>query len=72
MRSAEEACNLIKAYKEAMLKDKSVPFSSDYDFGLCNGLEMALAMLEKRPFFLVDKDKLYSKYDVEKHPEHFL
>jgi len=48
------------------------PFATDYSWGFCNGLEAAIALLEKRPPFYLDRCNNYDKIDQETYPEHFL
>lgn len=72
MRTAEETQALLTRYKEWMLNNPDTPFESDYELGLYNGLEIALSVLESRPFFLVDRRKRYNKEDIKEHPDHFL
>lgn len=47
-------------------------FTTDYSWGFCNGLEAAIAMIEKRPPFYLDRSNNYAKLDLERYPEHFL
>ena len=48
------------------------PFDTDYAWGFCNGLEAAIALLEKRPPFYLDRHNSYDKLDQDRYPEHFL
>ena len=57
--------------KDVYLRDHT-PFEDDYSWGICNGLELALCLLEERPGFLVDKEKRHSEYDINRYPEYFL
>tara|TARA_B110000908_G_scaffold166475_1_gene217681 strand:- start:801 stop:1010 length:210 start_codon:yes stop_codon:yes gene_type:complete len=60
----------IKKYKHNT-RDFKVP-TSEYDRGLYNGLEIAQALIERRPSFLLNKDNTFDKIDVEAYPEFFL
>ena len=71
MRSKKDVIEMINYYKDVYLDDPS-SFEDDYAWGLCNGLEIALAILEERPAFYIDKYKRYDKYDIENNPEYFL
>lgn len=44
----------------------------EYNQGMLNGLEVALAYLEDRPVFFIDQDSKYDPYDLERFPEYFL
>lgn len=48
------------------------PFDTKYAWGFCNGLEAAIALLEQRPPFYLDKNSNYDKIDQEKYPEYFI
>lgn len=71
MRNVEDIKEMIEHYKSIYMEDPSM-FVDDYEWGLCNGLEIALALVEGRPTFYIDKHKRYDKYDVENNPEYFL
>lgn len=47
-------------------------FNTEYAWGFMNGLEAALALLEHRPPFYLDKNGNYDKFDQENYPEYFL
>ena len=71
MQDCERLQKILKAYKELYLNIDG-DFKDDYNWGLFNGLEIALAVIEDRPAFMIKKDKSYSKYDLEKNAEYFL
>ena len=48
------------------------PFDTSYAWGFCNGLEAAIASLERRPPFYLDKNSNYDKIDLETYPEYFI
>lgn len=60
----------IYTYKKNILESSN--YLSDYDRGLYNGLEIVLAMVEKRPSFLINKDNEFNKSDIAEFPEFFL
>jgi hypothetical protein len=57
--------------KDIYLNSKE-EFDNDYAWGICNGIELALSLLEERPAFLVDKKKQHNNYDINSYPEYFL
>jgi hypothetical protein len=71
MRDVEDIREMIEHYKSIYMEDPCM-FVDDYEWGLCNGLEIALALVEGRPTFYIDKYKRYDKYDVDNNPEYFL
>ncbi len=60
--------------KNCNAKYMNIPseFVDDYEWGFRNGIETAIAILEKRKAFYVNKQKKYDKYDMANYPEYFL
>lgn len=71
MRELEDIHEMIMHYKRGYMEDHC-EFVDDYEWGLCNGLELALSIIEERPTFFIDKRKRYDPYDVNNNPEYFL
>jgi hypothetical protein len=61
----------LKTYMRIMLKGESTPLS-DHALGTHNGMEIALALMENRPVFYIDKNKQYNQQDIDMHPDYFL
>lgn len=71
MKDIDTLRSLLAESKELYLNDPE-PFDNEYSWGVCNGIEIALALLEERPHFLIDKYKQYNSLDKERFPEYFL
>jgi len=71
MRDIDNAREAIISCKDIYLQSPS-KFESEYSWGICNGLELALSLLEDRPSFFVDENKKHSPIDIENFPEYFL
>lgn len=61
----------IKTYKEVLLTNTAVPLPDEV-LGMVNGLEMALALLESRPTFYLDKNKKFNTEDIKNYPDYFI
>lgn len=72
MRSIDDAHKLVKGYKETLIGDRTVPFRTAADKDVCNGVEIALAIIENRPAFLLDINKQYTREDMINHPDYFI
>lgn len=64
-----EVIKAIDKYKEDIMSGNLI---TDYDRGSYNGLEIALALIEGRPAFLLSSDNKLRSSDIEKYPEYFL
>ena len=71
MRDIHTLHKMLTECKEIYLQSNE-EFESDYSWGICNGLELALSLLEDRPSFFVDEKKKHNPIDVESYPEYFL
>ncbi len=60
-----------KTYQKSLLI-KNNNNLSDYDRGVYNGLEMSLALFEKRPAFLLNRLNKFNQSDMDAYPEYFL
>jgi len=71
MRDIKEVQEALSRYKELYLNSRK-EFKDDYSWGICNGIEIALALVEDRPVFYIDKEKQHNKKDLKEYPEYFL
>lgn len=71
MRDIETIKQIVKDY-QALYKYGDKSPLHDYEWGMYNGLEIVLALLEDRPAFYIDQDRKHNSYDLKHYPEYFL
>lgn len=71
MRTSTDIATKLKQIRD-MYTAMGTPFNEEYEWGFYNGVEIALALMENRPAFYLDKEGKYNPHDIEKYPEHFL
>lgn len=66
---APQIIEALNKYKQSITSsERSI---TEYDRGSYNGLEIALALVESRPAFLLDSNNKLNSSDIEKYPEYF-
>ena len=71
MKDKKDIVAMLKKYKQIVAAAEG-PFETDHQWGVANGLEIALSLIEERPAFYITKDKKYNEYDIRTNPEYFL
>lgn len=71
MRDVEDIKRIVKDY-QSLYKHGDKSSLHDYEWGMYNGLETVLALLEDRPAFYIDQNKKHNPYDLKQYPEYFL
>lgn len=71
MRDIETIKTLLKDYQE-LYRFANKEQLHEYEWGMYNGLEVALSFLEDRPAFFIDQNKKHNPYDLKHYPEYFL
>ena len=72
LRDIDEVHEMVEVYMNLLKGDPGKPFRNEEEMSMYNGMEMAMAIIERRPTFFLNINKDYNKRDMEKHPDLFI